>query len=56
MKDTFFGDTHPQVIYDLGVVLMLAEDGLCLDRDSEAAKVLHNLCFECWSRQPALDE
>lgn len=56
MKDTYFGDTQPQVIYDLGVVLMLAEDGLGLDRESQAAKTLHQLCYECWVRQPSEEE
>lgn len=56
MKDTYFGDTHPQVIYDLGVVLMLAEDGLGIDHESEAGQTLHKLCYECWVRQPCEDE
>lgn len=36
MKDTYFGDTSPQVIYDLGVILMLAENGLGIDHESVA--------------------
>lgn len=56
MKDTYFGDTSPQVIYDLGVVLSLAEDGLGIDRESEAGQTLHKLCYECWVRQSLEDE
>lgn len=56
MKDTYFGDTPPQVIYDLGVVLLLVVDGLCIDRESEAGQTLHKLFDECWSRQPFQEE
>lgn len=56
MKDTYFGDTSPQVIYDLGVILQLAEDGLGIDHESEAGQTLHKLCYECWIRQSCEDE
>lgn len=56
MKDTYFGDTHPRVIYELGVVLMLVQDGFLIDPESEAGQTLRNLCNECWVRQPLENE
>ena len=54
--DPFFGSTDPEVIHDLGVALMLAEDGFFIDRESEAYMMLHRLTNECWKRQPLEDD
>lgn len=54
--DPFFGSTDPEVIHDLGVSLMLAEDGFCMDHESEAYIMLHRLITECWKRQPLEDD
>lgn len=54
--DPFFGSTHPDVIHDLGVALMLAFDGFCIDSDSPAFLLLRRLTNECWKRQPLEDE
>ena len=44
----FFGNTPLECIYDAAVILSLVEDGIGLDRSSEAYNSLHELTYSCW--------
>lgn len=46
MKDYFFGEVDPSVVYDLFVVLMMISDTLLLDPDSLSSEVLRRYISE----------